>query len=143
MSGEHPGFNARIASSVQAVVRRYRLLFSSLRSKPDESAAEQIAMAFTFPKWRATVLARLLRFELIELSLLPLDLGLLHLHPPLHVFVLLLPRLHLIADERAPDKTDRRSDAGPGPRVSGRAADDGTQSRASQRPNGRALFPRC
>jgi hypothetical protein len=33
----------------------------------------------------------LLPLELPKLSLLPLDLGLLRRHPPLHFFVLLLP----------------------------------------------------
>jgi hypothetical protein len=114
---------------------------SRIAVSADKNAPEQIAIGVTFPKWRVTVLAHLLRLELIELSLLPLDLGLLHLHPPLDVIVLLLPSLHLIADERAADKTDRRSDAGPGACVSSRAADDGAQPRASQRPDCRALFP--
>ncbi|HWH77240.1 MAG TPA: hypothetical protein VNT76_07700 [Candidatus Binatus sp.] len=68
----------------------------------------------------------LLRLELIQLSLLPIDLGLLRRHPPLQVFILFLPRLHLVADERASNESYGRADASTGPGVAGGAADDRT-----------------
>ena len=40
----------------------------------------------------------LLRFELVQLPLLPIDFCLLRRYPPLHFFVLLLPSLHLVTD---------------------------------------------
>jgi hypothetical protein len=43
----------------------------------------------------------LLRLELLDLSICPLDFGLLRCHLPLHILFLLLPRLHLIADQGA------------------------------------------
>jgi len=43
-------------------------------------------------------LPRLLRFELVQLPLLPVDFSLLRRYLPLHFFVLLLPRLHLVTD---------------------------------------------
>jgi hypothetical protein len=47
------------------------------------------------------LLARLLPPQLFELSLLPIDLGLLGVHAPLYFRVLILSRLELVADERA------------------------------------------
>jgi hypothetical protein len=66
----------------------------------------------------------LLGFQLIELPLLAVDLGLLRLKAPLSFFVLLLPRLHLITDERPTEKSYRGADASAGAGVSGSAADD-------------------
>jgi hypothetical protein len=74
---------------------------------------------------------RLLRLELIELSLLPIDLGLLRIDPPLHLGVLVLPGLHLVADQRAAEKPHGRANAGPGAGVSRGAADDRAQAGAA------------
>jgi hypothetical protein len=43
----------------------------------------------------------LLRFELVQFSLLSLDLGLLRLNLPLRLRVLVLPSLHLVTDQCA------------------------------------------
>jgi hypothetical protein len=64
-----------------------------------------------------------LRFELIELSLLPFDLSLLRLELLLHRRVLPLPGLHLVADQRATHKSHRSTDAGARSGVAGRTAD--------------------
>jgi hypothetical protein len=40
----------------------------------------------------------LLRFELVQLPLLPVDFSLLRRYLPLHFFVLFLPSLHLVTD---------------------------------------------
>jgi hypothetical protein len=66
----------------------------------------------------------LLRFELIELPLLPVDLGLLRLKAPLSFFVLFLPGLHLITDQRAAEESHRSADTRAGASVSGSASDD-------------------
>jgi hypothetical protein len=50
------------------------------------------------------VLALLLRLELLELSVLLLDLSLLGRQLLLHSLILLLPRLHLVADQGAADQ---------------------------------------
>jgi hypothetical protein len=76
----------------------------------------------------AKLLAGLLRLELIELSLLTVDLGLLGGHLTLYVGFLILPRLHLIADQSAAEKTHGRTDAGAGARVAGGATDNRTQA---------------
>jgi hypothetical protein len=47
----------------------------------------------------ASILPRLLRFEPLDLSICLVDLSLLRRHLPLQILVLLLPRLHLIADQ--------------------------------------------
>ena len=73
-------------------------------------------------------LSRLLRLKLIQLVLLTIDLRLLRRHPSLQVFVLLLPRLHLIADQRAAEEPDRSPDASAGAGVAGGAADDRAQA---------------
>jgi len=49
----------------------------------------------------SSVLPRLLRFELLDLSICPVDVSLLRRHLPLQILFLLLPRLHLIADQGA------------------------------------------
>ena len=51
------------------------------------------------PPFKSASLTCLLRFELIQLSLLPVDFGLLRINPPLRFCILLLPGLHLIADQ--------------------------------------------
>jgi hypothetical protein len=68
----------------------------------------------------------LLRLELLELSLLPLDLSLLCRQLPLHVCFLLLPRLELVANESAAEEADGGTDAGACPSVTRCAADDGS-----------------
>jgi hypothetical protein len=84
----------------------------------------------------------LLRFELIELSLLPFDLGLLHRHPPLYFFVLLLTSLHLIADQSSPEKSYGSTDTGTGAGVSGSTSDDGAQTCPAKSSDRSAFFPR-
>jgi hypothetical protein len=66
----------------------------------------------------------LLRFQSIQLSLLPINLGLLRLDLSLDVGVLLLPRLHLITNQRATEETDGGTDTGTSPCITGRAPDD-------------------
>lgn len=56
------------------------------------------------------MLARLLRLELIELSLLPFNLGLLRRQLLLNCLVLSLTRLHLITDQRSTDKPHGSAD---------------------------------
>ena len=73
-------------------------------------------------------LASLLRFELIELPLLTVDLGLLGGHLTLDVGFLILPRLHLIADQSAAEETHGGTNAGAGAGIAGRAADDRAQA---------------
>ena len=52
-----------------------------------------------------------MRFELLDLYL-PVDLSLLRRHLPLQILFLLLPRLHLIADQGAAEQPDSGADAG-------------------------------
>src|SRR3990172_4382613 len=80
-------------------------------------------------------LSGLLSFDLIKLSLLPIDLSLLRLDPPLNLRVLLFPRLHLITDQSAAEESDSGTDTGSGAGVSRRAADDRAQPRAGRRPD--------
>jgi hypothetical protein len=54
----------------------------------------------------------LLRFELLDLSIGPVDLSLLRGHLLLQILFLLLPCLHLIADQGAADQPDSGADAG-------------------------------
>jgi len=49
-------------------------------------------------------LTLLLRLELLELLILPLDLSLLSCQLLLHSLLLFLPRLHLVADQGAADQ---------------------------------------
>jgi hypothetical protein len=51
--------------------------------------------------YAASILPRLLRFELLDLPICPVDLSLLCRHLLLQILFLLLPRLHLIADQGA------------------------------------------
>ena len=69
-------------------------------------------------------LPRLLRFELLDLPICPVDLSLLRRHLLLQILFLLLPRLHLIADQGAAEQPDSGADAGAGAGVAGSAADD-------------------
>jgi hypothetical protein len=66
----------------------------------------------------------LLRFELLDLSICPVDLSLLRRHLLLQILFLLLPRLHLIADQGAAEQADSGADAGAGAGIAGSAADD-------------------
>jgi hypothetical protein len=83
----------------------------------------------------------LLTFELLKLSRLTLDFGFLCSHAPLQVFIVFLPRLHLVADERTADESYRGADARSGPGVARRAPDDGSQAGAAEGPDRRAFFP--
>jgi hypothetical protein len=87
-----------------------------------------------------SLLTRLLRFELIQLSLLPIDLCLLCRHPPLHFFVLLLTGLHLIADESPAEKSDGGPDTGTRPGVAGGGTNDCSQTRPADSSVNGALF---
>ena len=69
-------------------------------------------------------LALLLRLELLELLVLPLDLRLLGLQLLLHRLILLLARLHLIADQGAADQSYGSTDAGAGTGMTRGAADN-------------------
>jgi hypothetical protein len=66
----------------------------------------------------------LLRFELIQLSFLSLDLSLLRRQLPLHVFFLPLPGLHLIADQRSAKQSHGSANPSTGTGVTGGGADD-------------------
>jgi len=54
--------------------------------------------------YAASILPRLLRFELLDLPICPVDLSLLCRHPLLQILFVLLPRLHLIADQGAAEQ---------------------------------------
>jgi hypothetical protein len=82
----------------------------------------------------------LLRLELIELSLLPINLGLLRIDAPLHFGVLVLPGLHLIADQRAAEKSHCGADTGSGAGIPSGAADDRAQAGAPDGSDRSALF---
>jgi hypothetical protein len=82
----------------------------------------------------------LLRFKLVQLSLLPFNLGLLRRHSPLHFRVLLLARLYLIADQRSANKPDGRADAGAGAGIPGGATDDRSQARPGKSSDRGAFF---
>ena len=88
------------------------------------------------------LLPGLLRFELLDLSIDPLDLSLLLRHLPLQILFLLLPRLHLIADQGAADQSDSGADAGAGAGVAGSAADDRAQAGAGESSDRGAFFSR-
>ena len=57
----------------------------------------------SIPTFFSDLLTLLLRLELLEFSVLLLDLSLLCRHLLLHGLILLLPRLHLVADQSAAD----------------------------------------
>ena|SRR5688500_856896 len=86
--------------------------------------------------------ARLLRLQPVQVSLLPVDLGLLGGKSPLDVGVLLLPLLHLIADQRSAEETDGGADAGAGSGIAGRAADNRAETGAAQSSVHRARLAR-
>jgi hypothetical protein len=89
-----------------------------------------------------SILPGLLRFEPLQLSLLPIYLCLLRLYPALHVFVLFLPSLHLITDQRPAEEAHGSADTGASAGVSGRAANDRAQAGPTKRSNRSAFFPR-
>ena len=62
-------------------------------------------------------LPSLLRFELIQLPLLPVDFSLLGLKALLYVGILLLPRLHLVADQGSADEPNGSTDTGARARI--------------------------
>src|SRR5262245_32052577 len=90
----------------------------------------------------SNLLTLLLRFELLEFSVLLLDLSLLGRQLLLHGLILLLPRLHLVADQGAADQANRSADAGAGSGVSSSAADDGAQAGPGESSDAGALLPR-
>ena len=90
----------------------------------------------------SNLLALLLRLELLELSVLLLDLSLLSRQLLLHGLILLLPRLHLVADQGAADQAYCGADAGAGARMSRGAANDGAQTGSSESSDSSALLPR-
>jgi hypothetical protein len=64
-------------------------------------------------------LPRLLRFELLDLSICPVDLSLLRGHLLLQILFLLLPCLHLIADQGAAEQANGSTNAGTGAGIAG------------------------
>ncbi len=74
------------------------------------------------------MLALLLLLELLDLLILPLNLRLLCRQLLLHGLVLLLARLHLVADQSAADQAYCGTDTGAGAGVSCGAANDGAQT---------------
>ena len=91
----------------------------------------------------SNLLALLLRLELLELSVLLLDLSLLRRQLLLHGLFLLLPRLHLVADQGAADQPYGSADAGAGAGMPCSAADDGAQAGPGKGSDAGALFSRC
>ena len=87
-------------------------------------------------------LTLLLSLELLQLSVLLLDLSLLSRQLLLHGLFLLLPRLHLVADQGAADQTDCSAYAGSGSSMSCSAANDGAQAGSGQSSDAGALLPR-
>lgn len=87
-------------------------------------------------------LPSLLRLELVQLPLLPVDFSLLRLKTSLYVGVLLLSRLHLIADQGSADQANGSSDAGPRAGIASRASDNRAQAGAAKGPINRALLAR-
>ena len=69
--------------------------------------------------YAASILPRLLRFELLDLPICPVDLSLLCRHPLLQILFLLLPRLHLIADQGAAEQANGSTNAGTGAGIAG------------------------
>ena len=64
-------------------------------------------------------LPRLLRFELLDLPICPVDLSLLRRHLLLQILVLLLPRLHLIADQGPAEQANGSTNVGTGAGIAG------------------------
>jgi len=91
----------------------------------------------------SNLLALLLLLELLELPILPVDLGLLSGYLPLNILVLLLPRLHLVADQGAADQTDGGTNAGPGAGIAGGAANNSAQTGAGKSSDPCAFFSGC
>jgi hypothetical protein len=85
-------------------------------------------------------LSRLLRFQLIELPLLAVNFRLLRLYPTLHLLVLLLARLHLIADHRAAEKPYGSPDTSARAGTAGGATDDRAQTGSGKSSDGSAFF---
>jgi hypothetical protein len=84
----------------------------------------------------------LLLLELLKFLILPLDLSLLCRQLLLHGLILLLPRLHLVADQGAADQANRSADTGASARISCSAPDDGAQAGSGKSSDASALFPR-
>jgi hypothetical protein len=61
----------------------------------------------------------------------------------LHGLFLLLPCLHLVADQSATDQTDCSAYAGASTGISCSAPDDGAQAGSGKSSDAGALFPRC
>jgi len=90
----------------------------------------------------SNLLALLLLLELLELSILLLDLSLLCRQLLLHGLFLLLPCLHLVADQSAADQTDCSADARTGTGISCSAPDDGAQAGSGKSSDSSAFLPR-
>src|SRR5262249_43909260 len=88
-------------------------------------------------------LALLLRLELLDFLILPLDFCLLCRQLLLHSLVLLLARLHLVADQGAADQAYCGPDTSAGAGMSCGAANDGAQTGSGQSSDSRALLSRC
>jgi hypothetical protein len=91
---------------------------------------------------RVGALALLLLLELLDLLILSLDLRLLCRQLLLHGLVLLLPRLHLVADQGAADQTYGSTNAGASAGISCGAANNRAQTGASKSSDTGALLPR-
>jgi hypothetical protein len=87
-------------------------------------------------------LALLLLLELLDLLILPLNLRLLSRQLLLHRLVLLLSRLHLVADQRAADQTHGSTDAGASAGIPCGAANNCAQTGAGKSSNSGAFLPR-
>jgi hypothetical protein len=83
----------------------------------------------------------LLLFKLLQFSRCPIDLGLLGGYFLLQLLFLLLPRLHLVADQGAADQAYRGSDTSAGAGISCSAANNGAQTGAGNGPDSGALLP--
>jgi hypothetical protein len=83
----------------------------------------------------------LLSSQLIQLSLLLFDLRLLIRHTALKICVLVLARLHLVPDHRAPEKSHCRSDSRSRPCIPSDGADDPAQGRTANGSIYGAFFP--
>jgi hypothetical protein len=87
-------------------------------------------------------LSPLLRFELIQFSLLSGYFGVLLLHPALQIRFLFFSGLHLIADKRSAQQSDSGPDAGSGACVSRSATDDRAQAGSRKGSDRSTLFSR-
>jgi hypothetical protein len=79
---------------------------------------------------------------LVQFSLLPFDFGLLCLYAPLHFFILLLPSLHLIPDQRPTEESHGSADTSASTGVSRGTANDRAQPGSTQGANRSAFFSR-